>query len=147
MYSPPTRRHSLRVVHRRGCISAVPFPMEVKPLEQKDVGDKLTMAETMINKDKKLSPGADIHMKKLGDANGKNAPLDTSTKGENTFVLVSLPAQWAHSIKTPASHYPQPCHPDHLAKTLTTPSPPPLMTQRPSGLHTTAQTPSPRICR
>lgn len=35
----------------------------------------------------------------------------------------------------------------HLEKTLTTPSPPPLTTQRPSRLQTTAQTPSPRINR
>jgi hypothetical protein len=36
---------------------------------------------------------------------------------------------------------------DHLEKTFTTPSPPPLTTQRPSRLQTTAQTPSPRINR
>lgn len=36
-----------------------------------------------------------------------------------------------------ASHY--------LAKTFTTPSPPPLTTHRPSWLHTTLQTPSPRM--
>lgn len=35
----------------------------------------------------------------------------------------------------------------YLANTLTTPSPPPLTTQRPSWLHTTAHAPSPRMMR
>lgn len=35
----------------------------------------------------------------------------------------------------------------HLEKTLTTPSPPPLTTQRPSRLQVAAHTPSPRISR
>lgn len=35
----------------------------------------------------------------------------------------------------------------YLANTLTTPSPPPLTTHRPSWLHTTAHAPSPRMMR
>ena len=35
----------------------------------------------------------------------------------------------------------------HLVQTLTTPSPPPLTTHRPSALHCTAHTPSPRMGR
>ncbi len=52
-----------------------------------------------------------------------------------------------HDPKSPQPRC-APCKPGrHRAKTLTTPSPPPLTTHLPSWLQTTAHTPSPRIRR
>ena len=55
-------------------------------------------------------------------------------------------------ISAPEAHaadeaYPLAMHRHYLAKILTTPSPPPLTTQRPSLLQITEHTPSPRMVR